>query len=230
MSSDAFAALAQKLLDSISIIKGPIFVGLSVLGSLYFWDMNPFGVFTFLGRPSWILPILFLLWLLFGAFCLFDIAGRVGQCFKSLMKRRTDRRRIYEKLEHHLTPDQETILAQMLLPRHDRHYFPHNELVTDLVQSGIMDQKDILFAGLRDDPQHNYIARYLCILSPVARAYLKKHSYILPKVEVENGTYVIKRKNTPSSFMLGPVEDEYGLLYDREQRKEQKKQKRFVFF
>lgn len=230
MSSDTIAALAQKLLDSVGLLKGPIFVVLTVLGFFYFWHVNPFGVFTFLGRSSDTLSILFLLWLLSGAFCLFDVVARVGQYFKSLMKRRADRRRIYEKLEHHLAPGQETILAQMLLPRHDRHYFRHSELVTDLVQSGILDQKDIPLGGLRDDPQHNYTARYLCILSPAARAYLEKHSSILPKVEIENGTYVIKRKNTTSSFMLGPVEDEYGLLYDREQRKKQKKQKRFFFF
>jgi hypothetical protein len=52
MSSDTIAALAQKLLDNISIMKGPIFVGLSVLGLLYYWHINPFGIFTFLEHRS----------------------------------------------------------------------------------------------------------------------------------------------------------------------------------
>lgn len=219
--SEAISALAQKLLDSIGILKGPIFVVFTVLGFLNFWHMNPFGVFTFLGRSPDTLPILFLLWLLSGAFCLFDVVAWVRRYFESFTKRHAERRCLYEKLQYHLTPEQESILAQLLLPKHDRHYFTHNDFVTDLVQSGIMDQKDIPFAGLKDDPEHNYVAKYLCILSPLARAYLEKHSYLLPKIEIENGTYIIKRKNA-NPFMLGPVEDEYGLVY-KPQHKKQKK-------
>jgi Super-infection exclusion protein B len=172
--SDAISALAQKLLDSIGILKGPIFVVLTVLELLYFWDMNPFRVFTFLGRSPDILPILFLLWLFSGAFCLFDIVAWLGRYCKSFTKRHAERRPMYEKLQHHLTPEQETILAQLLLPKHDRHYFTHNDFVTDLVQSSIIGQTNVPLAGLKDDPVHNYSARYLCILSPFARRYLVK--------------------------------------------------------
>ena len=223
--SEAFSALAQKLLDSISILKGPIFVALTVLGFFYFWHMNPFGVFTFLGRPSDTLPILFLLWLFSGAFCLFDVVAWVKQHFESFTKRCAECRCLYENLQHHLTPEQKSILVQLLLPQHDRHYFTHNDFVADLVQSGIMEQKDIPFAGLKDDPEHSYTAKYLCILSPLTSAYLEKHSYLLPKIEIENGTYVIKRKDA-NPLMFGPVEDRYGL----ENNTPHKRQKKYLFF
>jgi hypothetical protein len=223
--SQTFSAVVQKLVDSISILKGPILVTLSVLGFLYFRHTNPFGVFTVLGRSSDTLAVLFLLWLLSGVLCLFGVGGWVIGQLKSFAKRRAEHKRLYEKLQHHLTPEQKSILAQLLLPKHDRHYFTRNDFVMDLVQSGIVDQKDLPLAGLRDIPGHNYTARYLCVLSPVARAYLEKHSYLLPKVEIEDGTYVIKRKDA-NPYMLGPVEDRYGVEYNTPLQK----QKKFIFF
>jgi hypothetical protein len=216
--SDAISSLVQKLLDSIGILKGPIFVVLTVLELLYLWHTNPFRVFTFLGQSPDILPILFLLWLLSGAFCFFGLIAWLGQYCKSFTKRHAERRCIYEKLQHHLTPEQEMILAQLLLPKHERHYFTHNDFVTDLVQSGIIDQSNVPFAGLKDDPEHNYSASYLCILSPVAQRYLEKHLYLLPKIEIEDGTYVIKRKNA-GPYMFGSVEEEYGLVYKPQHKK-----------
>src|SRR6266566_8180400 len=111
MSPETVSALAQKIFDSISTLKWPIFVALTVLGSLFIWNTNHFGVFTFLGRSPNTPPILFLLWLLSGAFCLSDVVAWIRQYLLYLIKKRAVRRRLYEKLQHHLTPDQKTILA-----------------------------------------------------------------------------------------------------------------------
>ncbi len=175
--SDALSALFQKLIDTINALKGPIFVCLTVLGFLYTFHINLFGVYTFLNRYSDLQPILFLIWLFSGVLCLFSLASWLKQTVRNFSRKQANAKQAQEKL-HHLTPEQKMVIIRLWQPDQSYHYFVRTDLMEDL------EAEDIVRATGTPAPGHDgcYIPSWtpcLYILHSWVCGYLRKHPELL---------------------------------------------------